>query len=41
LPPKVVAQDALDAQETVLAVFDHIPAEVLGQLSRRRLVSSY
>jgi hypothetical protein len=32
LPPKVVAQDALDAQETVLAVFDHIPAEVLGQL---------
>lgn len=32
LPPNVVAQDALDAQESLLAVFDHIPAQVLGQL---------
>jgi hypothetical protein len=32
LPPKVVAKDALDAQEALLAVFDHIPAQVLGQL---------
>jgi hypothetical protein len=32
LPPNVVAQDALDAQEALLAVFDHIPAEVLGKL---------
>lgn len=32
LPPNVVAQDALDAQEALLAVFDHIPAQVLGQL---------
>lgn len=32
LPSKVVARDALDAQEAVLAVFDHIPASVLGRL---------
>lgn len=32
LPPKVVAQDALEAQDAVLDIFDHIPAEVLQQL---------
>jgi hypothetical protein len=32
LPPKVVAQDALEAQEAALAVFAHVPPEVLGQL---------
>jgi hypothetical protein len=31
-PPKTVATDALDAQEAVLAVVDHVPAEVLAQL---------
>jgi hypothetical protein len=32
LPPKVVAEDALEAQDAALAVFEHVPAEVLGQL---------
>lgn len=32
LPPKVVALDALDAQDAALAVFDALPADVLGQL---------
>jgi hypothetical protein len=31
-PPKVVATDALDAQDAVLSVVDHVPAPVLDQL---------
>jgi hypothetical protein len=31
-PPRTVATDAFDAQESVLFVVDHVPAEVLDQL---------
>jgi hypothetical protein len=31
-PPKTVATDALDAQDAVLSVVDHVPPEVLDQL---------
>jgi hypothetical protein len=31
-PPKTVATDALDAQDAVLSVVDHVPAEVLAHL---------
>jgi hypothetical protein len=31
-PPKTVATDALDTQDAVLSVVDHVPAEVLAQL---------
>lgn len=32
LPPEVVARDALEAQEVVLAIFEGLPADLLNQL---------
>ena len=31
-PPKVVAEDAIEAQDTILDLFDHVPAQTLEQL---------
>ena len=32
IPPKVVAEDAIEAQDTILDLFDHLPAQTLEQL---------